>query len=83
MMIATVTSKGQVTIPKAIRQYLHIETGLSLQFLTRKEGVLIKPIQKKSVKELRGILKNYRRPRPVSLEEMDRAILETASSLNR
>ena len=40
MSTATLTSKGQVTIPKSIREALGVETGDRLEFLVRPDGVV-------------------------------------------
>ena len=73
MPTATLTTKGQVTIPKEVRDHLGVETGDRLSFVVQEDGtVIVKPITR-HVRELGGLL---RRPgqRPVSLDEMDQAI---------
>jgi len=51
-MIATVTSKGQVTIPKAIRNTLNIRPNDKIDFVRRGDRVFLVPI--KTLKDLRG-----------------------------
>jgi len=47
--IATLTSKGQVTIPKKVREQLHLQTGDKLDFRIEEDGsVRIFPIAKKA-----------------------------------
>ncbi|NYT27718.1 MAG: AbrB/MazE/SpoVT family DNA-binding domain-containing protein [Candidatus Thiodubiliella endoseptemdiera] len=73
MSLATITSKGQVTIPKDIRQSLHLNAGDKIEMLATKNGeAIIRPISK-TVDEVFGLLK---RPgqKPVSVEEMNEAI---------
>lgn len=71
-MEATVTSKGQITIPKAVRDALHLRAGDRLDFVVQADGaVRVLPV-KGSVKALKGILPKP--ARPVSLEEMEQAI---------
>ena len=73
MPTATMTTKGQVTIPKEIREHLKIDTGDRLSFVVQEDGsVVVKPITR-DVRELGGLL---RRPeqRSVSLREMDEGI---------
>lgn len=76
-MEATLTSKGQVTIPKAVRDALHLRTGDRLDFIVEADGtVRVLPITG-SVKRLKGML-----PRPartLTLEEMDDAIAKGAA----
>lgn len=71
-MEAALTSKGQVTIPKAVRDALHLRTGDRLDFiLEADDSVRVLPITG-SVKRLKGML-----PKPsraLTLEEMDEAI---------
>jgi antitoxin PrlF len=73
MVLATMTSKGQTTIPKEIRDYLNLRTGDEIAFYIQDGNVLIKPMTG-DVRELRGCLKKYASSRPVSVEEMNQAI---------
>ena len=60
-MIAKVTSKGQVTLPKQIRKKLGIEFGDSIDFQVNNDIVIIKPVQTKGdLMDLKGILKGKR-----------------------
>ena len=40
-MATTVTSKGQVTIPKHIRDALHLEPGCAIEFRINREGEVV------------------------------------------
>jgi len=72
--ISTVTQKGQVTIPKYVRDSLHLITGDKVEFVHNDRGeVVIKPLTRK-VSEVAGILSKYKKSQPVSIEEMDQAI---------
>jgi antitoxin PrlF len=76
-MEATLTSKGQVTIPKAVRDALHLRTGDRLDFILEADGsVRVLPITG-SVKRLKGMLPKP--PRPLTVEEMDDAIAKSAA----
>lgn len=72
MVLATMTSKGQTTIPKEIRDYLNLRTGDEIAFYIQDGNVLIKPMTG-DVSELRGSLKRYA-SRPISVEEMNKAV---------
>jgi len=77
MAIATLTSKGQVTLPKDIRDYFHLSSGDKIDFSMDAQGaVRIKPLNK-SLLSLKGAL---RRPgkKPVSLKQMEKAIHQGA-----
>jgi antitoxin PrlF len=73
MPTATVTTKGQVTIPKEVREHLGVETGDRLSFVVQEDGtVLVKPITR-HVRELDGLLQRSAQ-RPVSMSKMDEGI---------
>ncbi len=77
MAKSTVTSKGQVTIPKEIREFAMIHAGTQIDFQMQKDGtILIIPIQR-HISQLKGIIKS-RRKKPVSLDEMKKAISDGA-----
>ncbi len=40
-LVATVSSKGQLTLPKPVRELLHIQLGDYIQFEPREGGVLL------------------------------------------
>jgi antitoxin PrlF len=70
---ATLTTKGQVTIPKRVRDHLKLETGARLDFVIEDDGtVVLKPVTR-HVRELAGLLHRPGR-RPVSLDEMNEGI---------
>ena len=70
---ATLTTKGQVTIPKAVRDHLKLETGARLDFVIEDDGtVVVKPVTR-HVRELAGLLHRPGRRR-VTVREMDEAI---------
>jgi antitoxin PrlF len=71
-MESTITSKGQATIPKAIREHLGLKVGDRVKFFLRPDGcVVLLPMR--SAAALRGIVKSSRR-RPVTIEEMSAAV---------
>jgi AbrB family looped-hinge helix DNA binding protein len=48
MATSTITSKGQVTIPKTIRRSLMLKTGDKIEFIISENNeLLVKPISKK------------------------------------
>ena len=56
MPISTLTSKGQVTIPKNVRERLHLRTGDRLDFRVDEDGTIrVCPIAKR-VAEVFGLL---------------------------
>jgi antitoxin PrlF len=77
MPSATVTSKGQITVPKEIRDHLGVEAGDRLSFHIGSGGEVVVEPETVDVRSLRGMLK--RRGRRISLEAMDAAIRRGAS----
>lgn len=73
MASATVTSKGQITIPNKVRSALGLEPGDRVEFVETGKGEFSFVPATGSVRELKGLFRS-RRTKPVSLEEMDRAI---------
>ncbi len=74
MPTATVTSKGQLTIPKSIRETLGIEAGDQIDFIITDRGDVVVRGASLDLRELRGLLKRSGR-RPVSVETMNGAVL--------
>jgi AbrB family looped-hinge helix DNA binding protein len=73
MAVATLTKKGQVTIPKSVRDSLGLHTGDKLEFIITENGdALFKPVTKK----IDDVFGRLHKPgqKPVSTEEMDAAI---------
>jgi len=69
-MEATLSSKGQATIPKAVRERLHLKPGDRFKSFFHPDGVIILP--KIPTSRLKGIIPKP--ARPVSLDEIDAAI---------
>lgn len=78
MSEATITSKGQVTIPKPVRDALGLETGDRIEFVRTEQGFLVVPA-KSDLRSLRGMFKG-RRSKPATIEEMKAAIAEMGSA---
>jgi AbrB family looped-hinge helix DNA binding protein len=69
-MEAKLSSKGQATIPKAVRERLQISAGDRFKFFFHPDGVILLP--RIPTKRLKASLPKL--AKPVSLEEIDRAI---------
>lgn len=79
-MISTITSKGQTTIPKEVREKLNLRPGDKINFTVESDGrVYIQPLNV-DVEELSGILHKPGR-KVVSIEEMNQVIEECGGSL--
>jgi AbrB family looped-hinge helix DNA binding protein len=69
---ARLTSKGQVTIPKEVREALHVHAGDRVQFLIRDDGVVEIRSHTVDLEDLYGILEHQ--GKAVTVEAMNEAI---------
>ena len=72
MATATITSKGQVTIPREVRATLGVSAGDRLDFVRLEDGNYAIVPASHSIRSLKGVIP--RPQNPVSLEEMEAAI---------
>lgn len=81
-MLATVTDKGQVTLPKAIRDLLNIRPGSRIDFQVTADKTLTARVQTRGSEGLFGLL---HRPgqRTISIEEMDDAITQMVAERSK
>lgn len=80
METVKLSSKGQFIIPKSIRDRHHWEAGTEFIIIDRGEELVIKPSRVFPPTELESPdTPSVYRGRPLSLEEMDRAVLAEAS----
>ena len=75
---ATLTSKSQLTLPKAVREALGVGPGDRISFVPAHNGYRIVAL-KGDIRSMRGILKG-RRATPLSVDEMNAAIAEMGST---
>ena len=68
---ATLTSKGQTTIPKHIRESLGMKPGDRMTFTLLADGVVLLRVKNKSVMGLAGSLHKKGR-KPVPVEQLSR-----------
>jgi AbrB family looped-hinge helix DNA binding protein len=76
MTTATMTSKGQITVPKEIREALGVRPGDRLAFRARDDGSVVVEAETVDLMTLRGALKPRRKG--VTVEAMNEAIRRTA-----
>ena len=75
MAAATITSKGQITVPKNIRDHMHVDKGDRVEFLLDDQGVVtIWPVTAEVI-TLKGMVPKPRKP--VSIQDMNSAIEES------
>ena len=73
MPSSTLTSKGQTTIPKEVRDHLKLQSGDQIDFLIRSDGTVVLRPATIHVRELKGFL-HRRNMKPVSVDAMNDAI---------
>lgn len=78
MAAATLTSKGQITIPSRVRDALGLEAGDRVEFVEQGKGQFAIVAATRSVQELKGLFRG-KRSKPVSIEEINAAIRKRAS----
>ena len=77
MTAATLTTKGQITIPIDVRRALNVEAGDRVEFVQIETGRFEVIAATRSVRDLKG---RFGKPgRTVTLEEMDAAIAAQAA----
>ena len=67
------TSKGQTTIPKQIRDHLKLRSGDQIDFLVRTDGAVVLRPATLHVRELKGFL-HRKKMTAVSVDAMNKAI---------
>ncbi len=57
MVRARLSSKGQLTIPVAIRRRYGLDSGDEVEFIAEEKGTYLVPIKRKSLMDLYGAIK--------------------------
>jgi AbrB family looped-hinge helix DNA binding protein len=73
MPSSTLTSKGQTTIPKEVREHLKLQSGDQIDFLIRQDGTVVLRPATVHVRELRGIL-HRGNMKPIAVDAMNDAV---------
>ena len=72
-MFATLTSNGQITLPKEIRDRLGLDAGSMLDFQVLPDNTITARVVKPDARRIRGLLKSPH-PGPLTVEQMDEAV---------
>jgi len=82
MATATITSKGQITLPKEVREHLHVSEGDRVDFVIAADGeVRVLPVTG-SYLDLLGCV-HQPGIKPPTIEEMEEALLEEVAKDNQ
>jgi len=76
---STITSKGQITLPKAVREALNVSSGDQVAFTIGSDGTVTVAAASLDLRELKGSVRSH--VRGVSLQDMRSAIRKSASRL--
>jgi AbrB family looped-hinge helix DNA binding protein len=74
---STLTSKGQITVPTAVREALAVHPGDTLSFLIHDDGTVTVEAETVDLLQLRGAVEPARRG--VTVEDMNEAIRRSAA----
>lgn len=78
MAAATLTSKGQITLPKSVRERLGLEAGDRIEFIEFDKGFFLAPATR-DIRSLKGLVPKPKKP--VSIEDMNRSIARQGGRL--
>ena len=76
MATATVTSKGQITVPASVRNSLRLQSGDRIEFVETTKGRFEVVAASNDVTELKGMIKTTQK---ISIQDMNNAIKLKAS----
>jgi antitoxin PrlF len=79
---ATLTSKGQITIPLQLRTVLGLHAGSKLDFIQEDGGFKVIPVANGASTRLKGRFAG-RVSKPVSIAEMNEAVASEAAARHR
>jgi len=82
MPTATITSKGQITLPKEIREHLHVAEGDRVEFVIEAGGAVgVRPV----TGSFRDLLGCVHRPglRAPTIDELEEALLDAVAEDNQ
>lgn len=74
-MYATLTTKGQLTLPKEIRERLGLDAGAILDFQLQPDNTITARHVQPDARRIRGLLKSPHAA-PLTVEQMDEAVAQ-------
>jgi antitoxin PrlF len=82
MITGTISSKGQITIPKKIRHLLGVQAYDKVVFVPLEDGKVMLTSRQNPATALFGMLKHRKPEKSVSLKDMDSAIRKRRAKRN-
>jgi AbrB family looped-hinge helix DNA binding protein len=84
MATSTLTSKGQITLPRAVRDQLGLAQGDRVEFTVESGGrVLLRPATERKGPRVVGLLNHLQRRRPLGSEQIRSALRRRARTKYR
>jgi antitoxin PrlF len=78
-MVATVTSKGQITIPSRLREQFGLEQGTKLMIVPTDYGLVLKKLELPSVEEFQQRVEERAEGGDFSIEEVTQLVQDARS----
>lgn len=75
MSVATLTSRGQVTIPKRVRKALNLETNDKITFIVKNNIAIIKP-QKGNILDIGASIKIPENESPINFRKVRKRVID-------
>lgn len=75
-MSATISSKGQITVPKAVRVALGLKSGDAVDFVIKDGQAILRPRKVWTIDDLAGCLSQYAKGPALSPREEDAALVK-------
>jgi len=83
MPSSTLTSKGQITLPRAVRERLGVKQGDRVEFSVEGDRVLLHHAGADPPSRVVGVLRHLRRRTPVSIDDLRAAVRRRAGAQAR
>ena len=77
--VATVTAKGQITIPSRLREQFGLEQGTKLMVVPTDYGIVLKKLELPSVEEFQQRVEERAETVDLSIEEVTQLVQDTRS----
>ena len=78
--VTTVTSKGQITIPSALREQFGLEQGTKLMVVPTEYGLVLKKVDLPSIEEFQRRVEDRTETTDLSLDDVSRLVHEARGS---
>ncbi len=67
MKVVKISSKGQITIPRAVQEKMDVTYGSKVILFSEKDSLVIKPLRKSITEQTAGSLRKYVDPKKLGI----------------